>query len=110
MWDVYTLKIPFVVYTYYISTVHSIHPIYILFKVNLKANFLSIYFLKYVLNFLSFSLSLPLSLISAIFGESLDIHTGGIDLAFPHHTNEIAQCEGCFETNQWANYFLHAGE
>ncbi|XP_071846560.1 probable cysteine--tRNA ligase, mitochondrial isoform X1 [Apostichopus japonicus] len=46
---------------------------------------------------------------SAIFGESLDIHTGGIDLAFPHHTNEIAQCEGCFETNQWANYFLHAG-
>lgn len=46
---------------------------------------------------------------SAIFGENLDIHVGGIDLAFPHHTNEIAQCEGCFETNQWTNYFLHSG-
>ena len=28
-------------------------------------------------------------------GETLDIHTGGIDLAFPHHENEIAQSEGC---------------
>jgi len=27
-------------------------------------------------------------------GETLDIHTGGIDLAFPHHENEIAQSEG----------------
>jgi len=26
-------------------------------------------------------------------GETLDIHTGGIDLAFPHHENEIAQSE-----------------
>ncbi|XP_070554166.1 probable cysteine--tRNA ligase, mitochondrial [Ptychodera flava] len=46
---------------------------------------------------------------SAIFGRSLDIHTGGIDLAFPHHDNEIAQCEACHQTNQWTNYFLHAG-
>lgn len=29
----------------------------------------------------------------SLFGEYLDIHSGGIDLKFPHHTNEIAQCE-----------------
>ncbi|XP_033101285.1 probable cysteine--tRNA ligase, mitochondrial, partial [Anneissia japonica] len=45
----------------------------------------------------------------AIFGETLDIHTGGKDLAFPHHDNEIAQCEACFESHQWTNYFLHSG-
>ncbi|XP_019620263.1 PREDICTED: probable cysteine--tRNA ligase, mitochondrial [Branchiostoma belcheri] len=46
---------------------------------------------------------------SAIFGEQLDIHTGGIDLIFPHHENEIAQCEAHHCVPQWANYFLHAG-
>ncbi|XP_077861782.1 putative cysteine--tRNA ligase, mitochondrial [Saccoglossus kowalevskii] len=46
---------------------------------------------------------------SAIFGNALDIHTGGIDLAFPHHDNEIAQCEACHQTHQWTNYFLHSG-
>lgn len=30
---------------------------------------------------------------SAILGESLDIHTGGVDLKFPHHDNELAQAE-----------------
>nr|XP_054754895.1 probable cysteine--tRNA ligase, mitochondrial [Lytechinus pictus] len=45
----------------------------------------------------------------AIFGERLDIHTGGRDLSFPHHNNEIAQCEACFNSGQWANYFLHSG-
>ena len=29
----------------------------------------------------------------SLFGRSLDMHSGGIDLAFPHHCNEIAQCE-----------------
>lgn len=29
----------------------------------------------------------------ALFGPNLDVHSGGIDLKFPHHTNEIAQCE-----------------
>lgn len=33
---------------------------------------------------------------SAIFGSTLDIHTGGIDLKFPHHDNEIAQSEVIF--------------
>lgn len=30
---------------------------------------------------------------SAIFGDNMDIHSGGIDLAFPHHDNEMAQSE-----------------
>jgi len=30
---------------------------------------------------------------SAIFGDNMDIHSGGVDLAFPHHDNEIAQSE-----------------
>ncbi|KAJ2800939.1 cysteinyl-tRNA synthetase, partial [Coemansia guatemalensis] len=46
---------------------------------------------------------------SEVLGEQIDIHTGGIDLAFPHHTNELAQSEACFGCQQWVNYFLHAG-
>lgn len=30
---------------------------------------------------------------SAVLGDNLDIHSGGIDLAFPHHDNELAQSE-----------------
>src|ERR1700681_2770043 len=40
-------------------------------------------------------------------GETLDIHTGGIDLAFPHHENEIAQSEGA-TGKQFVKYWLHA--
>jgi cysteinyl-tRNA synthetase len=40
-------------------------------------------------------------------GETLDIHTGGIDLAFPHHENEIAQSEGA-TGKPLAKYWLHA--
>ena len=32
---------------------------------------------------------------SAILGDGMDIHSGGIDLAFPHHDNELAQSEVC---------------
>jgi cysteinyl-tRNA synthetase len=39
-------------------------------------------------------------------GKHFDIHTGGIDLKFPHHENEIAQSEGCFD-EQFVNYWLH---
>ncbi|XP_067419794.1 probable cysteine--tRNA ligase, mitochondrial isoform X2 [Emydura macquarii macquarii] len=46
---------------------------------------------------------------STVFGSQLDIHTGGIDLAFPHHENEIAQCEVYHQCEQWGNYFLHSG-
>lgn len=30
---------------------------------------------------------------SAVFGDNMDIHSGGVDLAFPHHDNEMAQSE-----------------
>uniref|UniRef100_A0A5K3FU09 cysteine--tRNA ligase n=1 Tax=Mesocestoides corti TaxID=53468 RepID=A0A5K3FU09_MESCO len=46
---------------------------------------------------------------SDAFGESLDIHTGGVDLKFPHHDNELAQAEAFFGHSHWVNYFLHAG-
>ncbi|XP_068382510.1 probable cysteine--tRNA ligase, mitochondrial isoform X1 [Eschrichtius robustus] len=46
---------------------------------------------------------------SLVFGCRLDIHSGGIDLAFPHHENEIAQCEVFHQCQQWGNYFLHSG-
>ena len=39
-------------------------------------------------------------------GEYLDIHCGGIDNAFPHHTNEIAQSESTFG-HEWCNWWFH---
>ena len=39
-------------------------------------------------------------------GEDIDIHAGGIDNAFPHHTNEIAQSES-FLGHKWCNYWFH---
>ena len=39
-------------------------------------------------------------------GETLDLHCGGIDNAFPHHTNEIAQSEA-FLGHKWCNYWFH---
>jgi len=38
--------------------------------------------------------------------RTVDIHTGGIDLVFPHHTNEIAQSEGAFG-KKFVNYWIH---
>ena len=40
-------------------------------------------------------------------GETLDIHTGGIDLTFPHHENEIAQAEAV-TGKPFARFWLHA--
>src|SRR3989475_9687269 len=40
-------------------------------------------------------------------GETLDIHTGGVDLMFPHHENEIAQSEAA-TGNPFVRYWLHA--
>ena len=39
-------------------------------------------------------------------GERIDIHCGGIDNAFPHHTNEIAQSEA-YLGHKWCNYWMH---
>ncbi|WP_078543166.1 cysteine--tRNA ligase [Litchfieldia alkalitelluris] len=41
-------------------------------------------------------------------GETIDIHAGGQDLAFPHHENEIAQSEAINEKT-FANYWMHNG-
>ncbi|CAM9588774.1 unnamed protein product, partial [Scytosiphon promiscuus] len=38
----------------------------------------------------------------ALFGPNLDIHSGGVDLKFPHHTNEIAQ-------KPWVRHWIHTG-
>ncbi|GLI68942.1 hypothetical protein VaNZ11_013467 [Volvox africanus] len=49
---------------------------------------------------------------SSIIGSRLDIHSGGEDLRFPHHDNELAQAEAYYHTDgckQWVNYFLHCG-
>ncbi|KAL3233884.1 Adenylate cyclase [Nakaseomyces bracarensis] len=46
---------------------------------------------------------------SDILGSNIDIHSGGIDLAFPHHDNELAQSEAKYDNKQWINYFLHTG-
>jgi cysteinyl-tRNA synthetase len=42
-----------------------------------------------------------------LLGATIDIHTGGIDLAFPHHENEIAQSEGA-TSKQFVRYWMHA--
>ncbi|CAI5731065.1 unnamed protein product [Hyaloperonospora brassicae] len=48
-----------------------------------------------------------------VLGDKLDVHTGGVDLQFPHHNNEIAQCEahncGCGHDGEWCKHFVHFG-
>jgi cysteinyl-tRNA synthetase len=51
---------------------------------------------------------------SAELGDVFDIHSGGIDLAFPHHDNECAQSEAYWvdkdkHGHEWVKYFLHMG-
>jgi len=47
---------------------------------------------------------------SKLLGEVFDIHSGGYDLKFPHHDNEIAQAEAYYDTGRnWVNYFIHSG-
>jgi len=42
-------------------------------------------------------------------GPSFDIHTGGRDLIFPHHENEIAQSQGAHGDHTFATYWMHNG-
>lgn len=42
-------------------------------------------------------------------GETFDIHGGGVDLVFPHHTNEIAQSRCAFSGSQYAKTWVHNG-
>lgn len=42
-------------------------------------------------------------------GKNFDIHGGGVDLIFPHHTNEIAQSCCAYTDSTYANYWIHNG-
>ena len=46
---------------------------------------------------------------SELLGESFDIHGGGIDLAFPHHENELAQSMCAHPNGTFASYWMHNG-
>lgn len=46
---------------------------------------------------------------SHLFGDTVDIHAGGIDLKFPHHECEEAQSCAYHEQTQWTNYWIHIG-
>jgi len=45
----------------------------------------------------------------SVLGDEMDIHTGGVDLKFPHHDNELAQSEAYYGCHRWVRYFLHSG-
>ncbi|CAF3890690.1 unnamed protein product [Rotaria sordida] len=46
---------------------------------------------------------------SRTFGSHLDIHSGGLDLVFPHHANEILQSTAYHGNKTWVKYWLHTG-
>ena len=46
---------------------------------------------------------------NTVLGTSFDVHSGGIDLCFPHHCNEIAQANAFNQTDSWVSTFLHTG-
>jgi cysteinyl-tRNA synthetase len=49
------------------------------------------------------------AMIDKALGQTIDIHGGGIDLAFPHHENELAQSRCAHDLPVLANYWLHNG-
>jgi len=55
-------------------------------------------------------LELKYFVLSHFFGSKLDVHTGGIDLMFPHHENEEAQCCARFGVHNWVSHWLHFGK
>ena len=72
---------------------------------------ISNFFLKHVAACIGWHIECS-AMASRIIGEQLDIHSGGEDLRFPHHDNELAQAEAHYHTcgcQQWVNYFLHTG-
>lgn len=46
------------------------------------------------------------AMVREFLGETIDIHTGGVDNMFPHHENEIAQSE-CAHGKVFSNFFMH---
>ena len=48
------------------------------------------------------------AMIRSVYGpDGIDIHTGGIDLLFPHHENEIAQSRGAYPKENFVRYWMH---
>nr|CAG4642357.1 EOG090X02DZ [Evadne anonyx] len=45
---------------------------------------------------------------SQVFGSWLDVHSGGIDLLYPHHENEEAQCCAYHGKKQWVGHWIHS--
>lgn len=58
----------------------------------------------------SVNITIVIYIFSAILGSNIDIHSGGVDLLFPHHENEEAQSCVYHGVDQWVNYWLHSGE
>ncbi|EPG67028.1 cysteine--tRNA ligase [Leptospira wolffii] len=48
------------------------------------------------------------AMIRDVYHSGVDIHTGGVDLTFPHHENEIAQSEGAYPEETFVRYWLHS--
>mmetsp|Transcript_16773 Transcript_16773/g.29386 ORF Transcript_16773/g.29386 Transcript_16773/m.29386 type:complete len:772 (+) Transcript_16773:380-2695(+) len=46
---------------------------------------------------------------SSTLGCPIDLHSGGVDLKFPHHDNEIAQAEAYHECHEWVRIWMHSG-
>ena len=46
---------------------------------------------------------------SDLLGPNMDVHSGGVDLQFPHHDNELCQSEARHGCAQWVNHFWHFG-
>lgn len=47
------------------------------------------------------------AMVRKVFGTTIDVHTGGVDLIFPHHENEIAQSEAAYG-EKFVRYWVHA--
>jgi cysteinyl-tRNA synthetase len=47
------------------------------------------------------------AMIKTLLGDTIDLHTGGVDLLFPHHENEIAQSECCNDT-KFSRHWYHS--
>ncbi|PJZ28138.1 cysteine--tRNA ligase [Leptospira kmetyi] len=48
------------------------------------------------------------AMIRKVYKSGVDIHTGGVDLLFPHHENEVAQSEGAFPEETFVGTWLHS--
>jgi cysteinyl-tRNA synthetase len=48
-------------------------------------------------------------MMNKMFGPNIHIHSGGIDLKFPHHNNEFVQTSSYYRSTDWIKCFVHSG-